>query len=402
MPYQYLCFDATGAEKKGILQVDREETAERILYERGLTIAELTKIGVGFDLVKWFPTFFGPKARDVIVFSNQLANLVESGVPLLTGLDLLADEVSGKPLQKVLHEVIADIRQGNAISNALAKHPLVFPTIYHRMINVGERTGNLGTVLRQLAIHLEKEHTTKSKIKSAMTYPAVVLALAFIVVLILLNFTLPPLLSLYSEFDAQLPWPTRFLMTTSEFFLTNRLYLLGGLILIIGGGIFYFSRPLGKKQFAHLALKTPVVGQINTFGNSARFSRTLATLLSAGLQLTESMELTGQTIDNIVLHNEIDHLRQETLLGRGIAAPLLQSNYFPKMLAHVVRIGEETGSMDTQLETLAEYYEEEVDRALENLTGLLEPGMIIFVGIIVAFVAISVILPMYSLLGQIK
>jgi len=223
-----------------------------------------------------------------------------------------------------------------------------------------------------------------------------------VVVLILLNFTLPPLLALYSEFEAQLPWPTRLVMSASSFFLDYRLYLLLGLVALILGGTIYFRSPYGKKQLAHLALKTPVIGKINTYGNSARFSRTLATLLDAGLQLTESMELTGQTIQNIVLHQEIDELRQETLQGRGIAGPLSQSEYFPKMLAQVVRVGEETGSLDSQLITLAGYYEEEVDRSLQNLTALLEPGMIIFVGIIVAFVAISVILPMYSLLGQIK
>ena len=402
MPYRYIAYDSSGVEKQGVLQVEMEETAEQILYGRGLTVAKLTKIRAGLDLAKWFPTFFGPKPRDVIVFSNQLANLVESGVPLLTGLNLMLEELTSKPLQKVLKEVVEDIRQGSAISSALAKHELVFPPIYHRMINVGERTGNLGSVLRQLAIHLEKEQSTKSRIKSAMTYPAVVLSLAFVVVLILLNFTLPPLLQLYSEFEAQLPWPTRFLMASSDFFLEYRLYLFLGLMIIIGGSIFYFSRPQGKKQFAHLALKAPVVGKVNTYGNSARFSRTLATLLSAGLQLTESMELTGQTIQNTVLNEEIDNLRQETLQGRGIAVPLSQSKYFPKMLAHVVRIGEETGSLDNQLETLAGFYEEEVDRAINNMTSLLEPGMIIFVGIIVAFVAISVILPMYSLLGQIR
>lgn len=402
MPYRYIAYEQGGEEKQGILQVEQEETAERILYERGLTIAKLTRIGARFDLAKWFPTFFGPKTREVVVFSNQLANLVESGVALIPALDLIAEEVTSKSLKKVLHEVIDDIRQGSAISTALAKHELVFPPIYHRMINVGERTGNLGEVLRQLAIHMEKEHTTKSSIQSAMTYPAVVLALAFVVVMILMNFTLPPLLQLYAEFEAQLPWPTRFLMNSSNFFLQYRIYIFLGLSLLIVGGVVYFQRPRGKKQFSHLALKTPIIGRINTFGNSARFSRTLATLLSAGLQLTESIELTGQTIQNKVLNEEIDHLRQETLQGRGIAGPLSQSDYFPKMLAQVVRIGEETGSMDTQLKTLAGYYEEEVDRALKNLTSLLEPGMIIFVGLIVAFVAISVILPMYSLLGQIR
>lgn len=402
MPYRYLAYDATGAEKRGVLQVEQEETAERLLYNQGLTIAKLTKIPAAFNLAKWFPTFFGPKIRDIVVFSNQLANLVESGVPLLAGINLMAEEVSSKPLGKVLYEVMDDIRQGSAISTALARHELVFPPIYCQMIRVGEQTGNLGGVLRQLAIHLEKENTIKSRIRSAMAYPALVLSLAFVVVLILMNFTLPPLLQLYGEFEAELPWPTRVLMNSSEFFLQYRLYLLLGLIALILGGFIYFRSKTGKRVLAHVLLKMPVIGQVNTHGNSARFSRTLSTLLSAGLQLTESMELTGQTIQNVVLHEEIDNLKQEAIQGRGIANPLSSSKYFPKMLSQVVRVGEETGSLDSQLLTLASYYEEEVDRSLDTLTGLLEPGMVIFVGIIVAFVAISIIMPMYSLLGQIR
>lgn len=402
MPYRYLAYDADGAEKRGILQVEQEETAERLLYSQGLTIAKLTKLPSAFNLAKWFPTFFGPKTRDIIVLSNQLANLVESGVPLLAGINLMAEEISSKPLQKVLYEVMDDIRQGSAISTALARHELVFPPIYCQMIRVGEQTGNLGGVLRQLAVHLEKENSTKSKIRSAMTYPALVLCLAFIVMLILMNFTLPPLLQLYSEFEADLPWPTRFLMNSSEVFLQNRLYILLGLIAVFLGGFIYFRTRGGKKHLAHVALKVPVIGKINTHGNSARFSRTLSTLLSAGLQLTESMELTGHTIQNIVLQEEINNLKQETIQGRGIANPLSHSKYFPNMLSQVVRVGEETGSMDSQLLTLAAYYEEEVDRSLDSLTRLLEPGMVIFVGLIVAFVAISIIMPMYSLLGQIR
>jgi type IV pilus assembly protein PilC len=402
MPYRYLAYNSSGTEIKGVLHVDREETAERLLYERGLTIARLTHIPDAFDLAKWFPTFFGAKTRDVIVFSNQLANLVESGVALLSGINLMAEEVNSKPLQKVLYEVIEDIRQGESISDALAKHELVFPPVYTHMIRVGEQTGNLGTVLRQLAIHLEKENNIKSKISRAMIYPALVLSLAVVVVLIMLNFTLPPLLQLYSEFEAELPWPTRFLMGASEFFLDYRLFIFLGLFLIAGIAVIYIRSQAGKRRLAHLLLKIPVVGQINTHGNTARFSRTLATLLSAGLQLTESMDLTGETIQNLVLNEEIDKLKQETMQGRGIANPLSRSKYFPKMLAQVVRVGEETGSLDTQLLTLASYYEEEVDRSLETFTSLLEPGMVIFVGLIVAFVAISVILPMYSLLGQIR
>ena len=402
MPYKYIAYDSSGQEQRGTLNVEQEETAERLLYQRGLTIARLQRTNPAFNLEAWFPTFLGPKRRDVIVFSNQLANLVESGVAILPAIELMAEETTSKPLQRLLNQVADEIRLGSPISTALAKHELVFPPIYHRMINVGERTGNIAEVLRQLAVHLEKEQTVRSNVRSAMTYPAIVLALAFGVVMILLNFTLPPLLSLYDEFEAQLPWPTVFLMNLSEFFLQYRLVLAVILLLIIGGLFWYFRTEPGRHLLHKTALKVPILGPINTQGNVARFSRTLATLLSAGLQLPESMQLTRQTLQNVVLREEIEELRQETLQGRGIAAPLADSPYFPPMLAQVVRVGEETGTLDDQLRTTAAFYEEEVDRSLENLTSLLEPGMVIFVGLMVAFVAVAVILPMYSLLGQIR
>ena len=402
MPYRYVAYDAAGKEIRGVLQVEREETAERLLFDRGLTVAKLARIPDAFNLASIFPTFFGPRTRDVIVFSNQLANLVESGVTLLAGINLMAEETGSKPLQRVLYEVVDDIRQGSSVSASLEKHELVFPPIYTQMIRVGEQTGNLGSVLRQLAIHLEKEDTTRSKIRSAMTYPAIVLFLAFIVVLIMMNFTLPPLLNLYNEFNADLPWPTRFMMGASQFFVDYRIGIFAGLVVVIAGVTFYFRTRRGRKQLHHWALKIPAIGKVNTNGNTARFSRTLATLLGAGLQLTESMELTGETIQNVILKDEIDQLILETTQGRGIAVPLSKSDYFPNMLSQVVRVGEETGSLDSQLMTLAAYYEEEVDRSLATLTGLIEPGMVIFVGLIVAFIAVSIILPMYSLLGQIK
>lgn len=402
MPYRYIAFDGEGIEKRGILHVEEEEAAERILLQRELTVAKLNYTSPGLDLAKWFPTFFGPKRRDVIIFSNQLANLIESGVPVLSAMELMSGEITSSSLRKVLREIVEDIRQGNSISLAMAKHEDVFPPFYHRMIRVGEQTGNLDQVLRQLATHMEKEEKVKKDIRGAMTYPAVILLLAFGVVMILLNFSLPPLLQLYNEFDAELPWPTRFLMGVSSFFMQYRLYLLLGLIILVGGIILYVRLPRGKRQLHRLLLKAPILGKINTFGNVVRFSRTLSTLLRAGLQITESMELTRQTLQNVILKEEIEALRQETFQGRGISGPLAQSPYFPPMLSQVVRVGEETGTLDTHLETTAAFYEEEVDRSLENLTTLLEPAMIIFVGIIVGFVAISVILPMYSLLGQIR
>jgi len=402
MPFRYLAYDAEGNERRGTLNVEQEDTAERLLYERGLIVAQLKPTGQGINLAQWFPTFFGPKKRDVIILSNQLANLLESGVAILPALELMSQETTSSSLSRVLEEIVEDIRQGSSISDALAKHEQTFSPIYQNMIRVGERTGNIGEILRQLAEHMEKEETVKSNVRGAMSYPAVVLLLAIGVVLIMLNFTLPPLLGLYNEFNAQLPLPTRILMRTSELFLAYRLPLFIFLAVLAGALVWYIRTPQGKKQFHLLLLKVPVLGRINIHNAAGRFSRTLATLLQAGLQLPESMRLTGETIPNVVLSEEIEELRQETLQGRGIAAPLADSDHFPRMLAQVVRIGEETGTLDEHLLTLSTFYEEEVDRSLENLTSLLEPAMVVFVGLIVAFVAISVIMPMYSLLGQIQ
>ena len=401
MPYRYLAYDVDGNLTRGTLYVENEETAERLLWERELTVAQLKSVGTGLDLAKWFPTYFGPKRRDIIVFSNQLANLAESGIAIVPALELLAEETSSKALGKVLREVLEEVRQGSAISTALEAHPTVFPTIYYRMIQVGERTGNLSVVLRQLAIYLEKEAGVVQKIRSAMLYPAFIISLAFVVIGILINFTLPPLLSLYEEFDAQIPTATRMLLWISDFTLEHRFHIFFLLAILVIGGSWYVSTEPGRRQWDTLLLKVPLLGRINIQGNVARLSRTLSTLLRAGLQLPESMELTQQTIRNVLLARALSELRLETLQGRGIARPISRMTIFPRMLAQVVRIGEETGTLDSHLENLARFYEEEVDRGLKTITTLIEPALIIFVGLIVAFVAISVILPMYTLLGQI-
>ncbi|MDZ7844609.1 MAG: type II secretion system F family protein [Anaerolineales bacterium] len=248
MPFRYIAFDTEGKEQRGVLSVEQEETAEQILLERGLLVAQLTPTRRKIDLAKWFPTYLGPKRRDVIVFTNQLANLLESGVAILPALELMSEEATSQALRKVLHEVVEDIRQGSAIADALAKHEYVFNEIYQNMISVGERTGNLDEILRQLAIHMEKEEAIKSSLRSAMTYPAVVLLLAFGVVMLMLNFTLPPLLGLYAEFDAQLPLPTRILMRTSELFLQYRVPFFLTLAVLTAGIVWYVRTPGGKRR----------------------------------------------------------------------------------------------------------------------------------------------------------
>ncbi len=402
MPFRYLALSPDGKEQHGRLQVETEEAAERALWERGWTVVQLRSSAGAFDLARWFPTFFGPRRRDVIVFSQQMATLIDSGIAIVPALQLLTEESSHRALRQVLRRTLEQVRTGAPLSTALAEHPLVFPDLYTRMVHVGEQTGNVGIILRQLATYLEKEMGVARRVRDAMSYPAFLLLMAFGVVLLLVNFTLPPLLRLYDEFQATLPWPTRFLMWLTDFVTTYRLPMALGAILFIVAAVVFVGTPTGRRTRDGILLSVPFLGVVNIQGAVARLSRTLATLLQAGLGLPESLELTGRTITNVVLRQNVDDLRREALQGRGLSEPLGRMRRFPRLLAQMVRVGEETGTLDQHLTTLADFYEGEVDRSLKALTGFLEPAMILFVGVIVGFVAVSVILPMYTLLGSIR
>lgn len=402
MAYRYLAFDTQGNPTRGVLDVETESAAERALWERNLTIVDLAPVRRRLDLASVFPSFLGPKSEDLVIFSQQLANLVESGVGLVPALQLLAQEVSSAPLRRVLQSVVEEVQQGTTMSQAMASHELVFPEIYSRMVEVGERTGNVGFVLRELATYLEREVDVTRKIRDAVTYPAFLILFAIGVVILVMNFTLPALLGLYSEFHAELPLPTRIMMGFASFFVAYRAYIfLGGAALAIAAFI-YFTRPRGRLQLDTILLKLPVFGKIVLNGAVSRMGRTLATLLQAGISLPEGLQLTQSIVSNRVISQAIEDLRRESLQGRGLSEPIARSGVFPRMLSQMVRVGEETGTLDTNLNTMAHFYDEEVERSVKAVTGLLEPALIIFVGLIVGFVAVSIIMPMYSLLQSIK
>jgi len=402
MGYRYLAYDDQGNPSRGMLDVETESAAERALWERNLTIIELAPARPPTDFQRIFPTFLGPKRQDLVIFSQQLANLVESGVGLVPALELLAAEVASAPLRKVLEEVLEEVQQGTPMSRAMAEHDLVFPEMYCRMVGVGERTGNIGFVLRELAGYLESEMEVSRKVRDAVSYPAFLLLFAIGVVILILNFTLPAMLGLYSEFNAQLPLPTRILISAASFFVSYRIHMFVTVAVLVIAGFIYFTRPRGRRQLDALLLKIPVIGTVLLHGEVSRIGRTLATLLQAGVSLPEALQLTRSIVTNRVISSAMETLRRESLQGRGLSEPIARTGLFPRMLSQMVRVGEETGTLDANLKTLAGFYDEEVDRSVKRVTGLLEPGLIIFVGLIVGFVAISVIMPMYSLLQNIR
>jgi type IV pilus assembly protein PilC len=402
MAYRYLAYTADGQMTQGVLDVETEQAAEKILWDRKLTVASLERARTRLNLAAMFPTVFGPRPQDVILFSRQLATLSESGVALPSALRLLAGQVTNKEFGRVISEIEDDIHTGMSLNEAMAKHPLIFSLLYCRMVSIGERSGNLGMVLRQVATYIEKSQATVSRVRGAMAYPAFVLGLAVFVVLILINFTMPPMIGLFEEFGAELPLPTRFLLGLTKLSSQYGVFILAGLIGLGVLAFLYVRQPGGRRLLDKIMLRLPIIGSVNMQGMVARISRTMSALLQAGLPLPEVIGMTEETLGNVIVREALENVRQETLLGHGLSEPIAQAGQFPKMLSFMARVGEETGTLDAHLATVADFYDEEVDRALKRMTAMLEPAMTIVVGVIVGFVAVSVILPMYNLLGAIK
>ena len=402
MRFKYTVLTKAGRTVQGVTEAPSEHVAEEALWRAGYTIARLEAERPAPTVQDLLPSLFAVSKRDLIIFSRQMATLLSSGVAILPALQLMADQVSNATLQRALSDAIESIQGGASFSDALSQHPAVFPLVYHRMVQVGERTGRLETVLRQLAVYMEKEEAISKKIQSAMVYPTIILILAVGVVILLVTVALPAMMGLFLELKVELPWTTRLLLGITYFVRDYGVYLFLGLLGLIAILAVYVRTSTGRWQLHYTMLKLPALGAVTMKGSLARMARTMAILLRAGLPLAEVMDLILQTTDNVVIARSLANVRDELLAGRGLSSPLGAQGLFPRLLVQMVRVGEETGTLDGNLETLADFYEEETDRAVSTMTSLIEPAMLLFAGGVVAFIAVSVIMPMYSIMGSIK
>ncbi|MHB0859120.1 MAG: type II secretion system F family protein, partial [Anaerolineae bacterium] len=328
--------------------------------------------------------------------------LIEAGITLVRALQLLQEQAPSKRLRDVLGEVLLDLRQGRFFSEAIIRQKDAFPGLYGRLIEVGERTGNLEMVLRQLATYIEKEEALVRKIRGAMAYPTFVLVFAVVVIFLVITVALPPLMDLFREFGAELPLPTRILMFIVDFTNQFKFYIVG-ILAAVGLGTFVFTRSeFGRLTIDRLLLKIPLLGKVMVQGAVARMCRSMATLLQAGLSLPEIMAMIIRTQSNRVITSALEQVRSDLMQGHGLGDPLAKAKIFPGMLTQMVRVGEETGALDTNLSTLADFYEEEVDRTVAAMAAAIEPAMTMGVGLLVGFVAVAMIMPMYSLMGSMQ
>ena len=398
--YQYVAYDKNKQIIKGRLSAESAEAANNLLSYVNYRVISL-KPFVPFLSLDWLLSSMSRvKPADIILFCRQLALLLDSGIDIITSLELLRGQTTNRNLLRVFREVIADLRSGNQLSAALGKHTKIFSPIYWRSLRVGEQTGSLETILRQIADYMEKEIAATKGIKNALTYPIIAAIATVIVVGVLVGFVLPAFGNLYSSLGANLPMLTRVLIDVSTKLQSYGIYILGAAVGVVGITYVYIKTPRGKYRWDKLALTLPLAGRINHLKELSRYCRSISLLFHAGLPLTEIMPLVIDGIGNTVMVKALSDVQQDMLKGEGLSRPMATNKFFLPMMVQMVKVGEETGNLDTTLLAVAQSYETEAKDKTDSLIRLIQPTMTIVIGLVIGLVALSMVSAMYSIYGQ--
>ena len=360
--------------------------------------ARIKEKGKGLDLEINLPALGAPvKARDVVIFTRQFATMIDAGLPIVQCLQILGQQSDSKPFRKVIGAVKDDVESGTTLAEAIRKHNKVFSDLYTSMVQAGEIGGILDTILVRLANYLEKAAKLKSKIKGAMIYPSSIVAAAITVTAVLLVWVIPVFAEVFQSFGAQLPAPTQFVINLSDFTIANVYYLVA-LPIMAGVGLrFAYQTERGQMIIDQAMLRVPVFGQLIRKSAVARFTRTLGTLVSSGVPILDALAITARTAGNKVIELAIITARASIASGRTIAEPLIESKVFPPMVCQMISVGETTGALDSMLQKIADFYEDEVDNTVANLMSLLEPAVILFLGVVIGGLVVSMYLPIFKL-----
>lgn len=398
MEYKYTASTAEGSLVNGVVEAESETTAEEILWKSGLTIVDLKKSLKLPALHEMLPSLFGVKRSDVIQFSRNLASLLDAGIPIFRALTIQS-RFGRASLRAVLREVMKDLERGARLSEACAKYPKIFPNFYVYLLRTGEEVGNLSGVLKDIATHMERDEATAKKIKGSLAYPAFVMLLAVGAVVIMLTFVVPAITSMFKEFGSKLPPMTRGLIAVGNFFSGNFWYMLMAVVIIVIAFVLYTRTPAGKKNKDRFILKIPVIGGAILKGGLARFTRNMGMLVGAGVSLFEALKLASETTDNLVLADAVAKLRSNVGDGKLFSQAVASDPIFPALMSEMIGVGEESGSLESHLMKVAGFYEEESEKAISRVTGMLTPALTIGVGAIIGLIAVTLFSSIYSLVG---
>jgi type IV pilus assembly protein PilC len=398
--YAYSAINAQGAELEGTLQASDLTTALEQLRQKGLLAQKIDEVrDADTSGSVSAGAFKGVKSKSLQIFSRQFATMIEAGLNVVSALVILEEQTNDRNLGFVIAQLREDVEGGLLLSEAMARHPKVFSRLYVAMVEAGEAAGILDIVLDRVAIQMEKEQKIKSRVKGAMVYPTIVLIFAILVLNGMLLFLVPIFVKIFAQLNGQLPTLTQYVVKASTA-LRNYWFII---FPVWGGAIFGFFRwkrtESGRQIWDRTRLRFPMkIGDTIRKITIARFSRTLSTLVAAGVDIIKALEITGQASGNWVVEEALADVRNRVREGASIAQPLLESPVFPPMVSHMVKVGEETGELDKMLSKIADFYEEEVDTAIGALTSIIEPLMMIGVGVMVGLIVISMYLPMFKML----
>ena len=398
--FRYEAYDRQGKLVKGSVKAPNELAAERLIVAKGYNPIQVQVAPSMFSLEEALPTFFKVKPRDVIVFSRQLAILLRAGISLLPAMEILQGQVAtSRAFKKILEAIILDIRGGVSFSQALSKHPKAFNEIYYRTISVGEQSGDLESVLKRMADYLEQQTMMAQKIGKALVYPAIVIGVGVVVTIILITVVMPNLLDMFITMNVELPLPTRILIGLTEFVTGNLLYLVIVGAILVATIMWMIKQPTGRRILDRIRLNIPLIGTTTLMSELGRFSRTVSVLISAGMNLQEIMEMAPYSTNNSVFRSALNELRDKLYLGEGLAAPMSRIELFPPLLIQMVAVGEESNTLDFTLGVVADFCESTADEKAGTIVGLIGPLATVSIALLVGFIAISVLMPMYTLTG---
>jgi len=398
--YKYQGTSRSGGSVSGVMTASNKTELASLLKRQQITATKMTEKGKEFNM----PTFGGGvKAKELAIFTRQFSVMIDAGLPLVQCLEILASQQENKFFQKVLTVTRGQVEGGATLSAAMRTSPKVFDPLYVNMVEAGETGGILDTILQRLSTYIEKNVKLQRAVKSALVYPVGVLTVAGGVITLLLWKVVPIFATLFAGLGVDLPLPTKIVIALSNFIGS----IFGLLILIaLGGAIFglkvWYGTPQGRFVLDSIVLKLPVLGILMRKIAVARFTRTLGTLISSGVPILEGLDITARTAGNAVVEKALQQVRKSLEEGKSLTEPLKESEVFPGMVTQMIAVGEQTGAMDAMLQKIADFYEEEVDAAVKDLLTALEPVMIVFLGVVVGGVVISMYLPLFSLIGKLS
>src|ERR1039457_464846 len=391
----------TGTLQKGVMDATSASLVETQLKRFGFTGISIKEEGKRTSLT--IPGFGTKKVdtKDLVVFTRQFATMIDSGLPLVQCLDILAAQQENKTFQDILYKVKSDVESGHTFADALGKHPKAFDNLFGSLVAAGEGGGILDTILNRLAAYIEKTMKLKKKRKGAMGFPATNMGLAVIVVGVILVFVIPTFAKMFTEFGGELPAPTRIVIGLSHFITRYILVIIAVGIAINWGIKKYYTTPKGRITIDRLLLRMPIVGPLIRKVAVAKFTRTLGTMVSSGVPIMDGLDIVAKTAGNKVVEDAIYNVRQAISEGKTMAEPLAASGVFPPMVVQMIAVGEATGAMDTMLNKIADFYDDEVDDAVGALTAMMEPLLMVFLGTTVGALVIAMYLPIFKLAGTV-